>query len=32
MDWLEVLMKEEQVVLYNHFLDRYFIKKNIWFN
>ena len=29
MDWLEVLMKEEQVVLYNHFLDRYFIKKNI---
>ena len=32
-DWLEVLFKEEQVILYNTFLDRYFInKKNIWFN
>tara|TARA_Y100000592_G_scaffold31370_1_gene49956 strand:+ start:452 stop:811 length:360 start_codon:yes stop_codon:yes gene_type:complete len=29
-DWLEVLIKEEQVVLYNVYLDRYFInKKNI---
>ena len=29
-DWLEVLFKEEQVILYNTFLDRYFInKKNI---
>tara|TARA_B100000575_G_C23130392_1_gene655645 strand:+ start:2606 stop:2956 length:351 start_codon:yes stop_codon:yes gene_type:complete len=26
-DWLEVLFKEEQVILYNSFLDRYFIKK-----
>ena len=32
-DWLEVLFKEEQVILYNTFLDRYFVdKKNIWFN
>ena len=29
-DWLEVLFKEEQVILYNTFLDRYFVnKKNI---
>ena len=29
-DWLEVLKKEEQVVLYNVYLDRYFVnKKNI---
>ena len=27
MDWLEVLFKEEQVILYNTFLDRYFVKK-----
>ena len=26
-DWLEVLFKEEQVLLYNTFLDRYFVKK-----
>ena len=26
-DWLEVLFKEEQVILYNTFLDRYFVKK-----
>mgnify|MGYP003145777460 FL=1 len=26
-DWLEVLKKEEQVVSYNVYLDRYFIKK-----
>ena len=32
-DWLEVLFKEEQAILYNTFLDRYFVnKKNIWFN
>ena len=32
-DWLEVLKKEEQAILYNTFLDRYFVnKKNIWFN
>ena len=29
-DWLEVLFKEEQAILYNTFLDRYFVnKKNI---
>ena len=29
-DWLEVLKKEEQVILYNVYLDRYFVnKKNI---
>lgn len=29
-DWLEVLRNEEQVVLYNHYLDRYFVdRKNI---
>tara|TARA_R100001079_G_scaffold102279_1_gene67629 strand:+ start:503 stop:862 length:360 start_codon:yes stop_codon:yes gene_type:complete len=29
-DWLEVLKKEDQVVLYNVYLDRYFVnKKNI---
>ena len=29
-DWLEVLFKEEQVILYNTFLNRYFVnKKNI---
>ena len=26
-DWLEVLFKEEQVILYNTFLDRYFIDR-----
>ena len=26
-DWLEVLKKEEQVVLYNVYLDRYFVDK-----
>ena len=26
-DWLEVLFKEEQVLLYNTFLDKYFTKK-----
>ena len=43
-DWLEVLKKEDQVVSYNVYLDRYFVydkfikrdlnltKKNIWFN
>ena len=32
-DWLEVLKKEEQVVLYNVYLDKYFVnKKNIWPN
>ena len=32
-DWLMVLKTEDQVVLYNVYLDRYFInKKNIWFN
>ena len=29
-DWIEVLFKEEQAILYNTFLDRYFVnKKNI---
>ena len=26
-DWLEVLFKEEQVILYNTFLDRYFVDR-----
>jgi len=26
-DWLEVLFKEEQAILYNTFLDRYFVDK-----
>ena len=26
-DWLEVLFKEEQAILYNTFLDRYFVNK-----
>ena len=26
-DWLEVLRNEEQVILYNHYLDRYFVDR-----
>ena len=28
-DWLEVLKKEEQVVLYNVYLDQYFVNKKV---